>query len=147
MELCQQLERLMCKFWWRSNWNKDKHIHWQSWSNMSKCESNWVMGFRDTWDFNIALLENQGWHLLWYPKILVIKIYKARYYPHGSFLNVKIRNNPSFIWRSVLESQSVVKQGVGCRVGNGQSICIFEDPWLLVKGATYNHPINEALQE
>ena len=77
---------------------------------MCKRKSNGGMGFRSLRDFNIALLGNQGWRLLKYPERLVRKIYKARYYPQGSFLNAKIGSNPSYIWRSVLESQKCHKE-------------------------------------
>lgn len=88
------------------------------------------MGFRSVRDFNIALLGNQGWRLIQYPEKLVSRIYKARYYPQGNFLNAKIGSNPSFIWWSFHESQSVIRKGIGCRVGNGMSINIKDDPWL-----------------
>ncbi|XP_074337470.1 uncharacterized protein LOC141674663 [Apium graveolens] len=119
VQLCQDLERLMCKYWWRSSPQKEKGIHWKSWDNMSKKKLEGGMGFRNVRDFNVGLLGNQGWRLLKYPNKLVNRVFKARYYPDRSFLNAKIGSNLSYIWRSVLESQSVLKQGVGCRVGNG----------------------------
>ena len=146
LDLCQQLERLMCKFWWKTNSKKERSIHWQSWSNMCKRKSYGGMGFRSIRDFNLALLGNQGWRLLKYPDKLVSKVYKARYFPHGSFLNATIGNNPSYIWRSVLESQAIIKQGIGCRVGNGNSINILEDPWLPVETDAHVHTRNPALQ-
>lgn len=69
------------------------------------------MGFQNLRDFNVALLGNQGWRLLKYPDKLVSRVYKARYYPDATFLSAKIGVNPSFIWRSFLESQSFVKTG------------------------------------
>lgn len=97
-------------------------------------------------DINNALLGKQGWRLLHYLDKLVSKVYKARYYPHGSFLNAKISSNPSYIWRSVLESQSLLKQGLGCRVGNGSSISILEDPWLPLEHDAYVQTNIPALQ-
>lgn len=88
------------------------------------------MGFRNLRDFNVVLLGKQGWRLLQYPEKLVSRVYKARYFPNGSFLNAKIGNNPSYIWRSVLESHVLLKQGIGYRVGKGSTINILEDPWL-----------------
>lgn len=117
----------MCKFWWQTNSKKEKGIHWQSWNSMCKRKSAGWMGFRSVCDFNIGLLGNLGRRLLKYPENLVSKVYKAHYYPQGSFLNVKIDNNPTYTWRSVLESQAIIKKGVGCIVENGKSM---KDPWL-----------------
>lgn len=97
---------------------------------MCKRKSQGGMGFRFVRDFNIALLGNQGWRLIQYPEKLVSRIYKARYYPQGNFLNAKIGSNPSFIWWNFHESQSVIRKGIGCRVGNRMSINIKDDPWL-----------------
>lgn len=99
----------MCKFWWHTSPTKDKNIHWLSWGNMCKKKSDRGMGFRNIHDFNIALLGKQGWRLLQFPEKLVSKAYKARYYPHGSFLNAKLEHNPNYIWRSVVKSQSLLK--------------------------------------
>uniref|UniRef100_A0A803P795 Reverse transcriptase domain-containing protein n=1 Tax=Cannabis sativa TaxID=3483 RepID=A0A803P795_CANSA len=39
-------------------------------------------------------------------------------------------NNPSFVWRSVWEAQSLVRAGVRWSVGNGSSINVLNEPWL-----------------
>lgn len=88
---------------------------------MSSPKADGGMGFRHLHDFNIALLGKQGWRLLTNPESLVAKVYKARYYPQGNFLSATLGGSPSFVWRSVLEAQSVIKKGVACRVGSGSS--------------------------
>lgn len=119
MDLCQQLERTMCKYWWSTVSKKSRNIHWQSWTSMCKNKLATSMGFKNVRDFNVSLMGKQDWRLLKYPNKLVSRVYKARYYPHGSFLDNEIGSNPSYIWRSVLESQALIKKGVSCRVGNG----------------------------
>ncbi|XP_074342410.1 uncharacterized protein LOC141679955 [Apium graveolens] len=90
-------------------------------------------------DYNITLLGNQGWRLLKHQEKLVNKIFKARYYPQGNFLSTKIGSNSSYVWRSVLESQEIMKKGIGCRVGNGNSINIELDHWLPVANDPFIH--------
>lgn len=108
-QLCSDLESLMCKFWWRSSTKQTKGIHWMSWDRMCRKKSDGGLGFRKLHDFNLALLGKQAWRLITKPDGMVSKIYKARYYPEGSFLTAKIGANPSYIWRSVLESQELMK--------------------------------------
>lgn len=146
LDLRQHLERQMCKFWWKSDAKKDKNINWQSWSQMCKRKSASGMGFRCLRDFNIALLGKQGWRLLKYPEKLVSKIYKAHYYLKGSNPNAKIENNPSYIWGSMLESHSIISQGIECRIVNGRSIMIMDDPWLPQENNFFIQTINSALQ-
>ena len=49
---------------------------------------------------------------------------------NGNFLNAALSSNPSYTWRSILSAQSIVKQGVCWRVGNGKDIRIWGDKWL-----------------
>uniref|UniRef100_A0A803QS69 Reverse transcriptase domain-containing protein n=1 Tax=Cannabis sativa TaxID=3483 RepID=A0A803QS69_CANSA len=127
--ICQDIERSINKFWWRSNTNKG--IYWMSWDRLSHHKSTGGMGFRDFRDCNIALLAKQGWRLLTCDNSLVGKIFKARYFANGSFLTATLGNNPSYIWRSVLEAQGLVRDGVRRLVGNGSTVSILKDPWLL----------------
>lgn len=146
VELCQDIERMMCKFWWRSNANKDKAIHWMSWENMSKKKSIGGLGFRCVRDFNLALLGKQAWRLISQPDMLVSKIFKSRYYPDTSFLHANLGGNPSYIWRSILESQSLLKQGLVCRIGGGNSVFILNKPWLPDANDPYVRSVSNDLQ-
>ncbi|KAL8100419.1 hypothetical protein AgCh_032616 [Apium graveolens] len=63
IEVCKDLERAMCKFWWKTGPNRDRGIHWMSWERMSSRKADGGMGFRSIIDFNIALLEKQAWRV------------------------------------------------------------------------------------
>lgn len=78
----------------------------------------------------MSLLGKQGWRLLSKPESLTTKLYKARYFPKGNFIDSKLENNPSFVWRSIWEVKSVVLSRVRWRVGSGESISILGQPWL-----------------
>lgn len=104
------------------------------------------MGFRQLHEFNLALLGKQGWRLTMNPDSLVSMIYKARYYPEGNFLNAKIGASPSFIWRSIMAAQELVIKGLGCRVGNGTSVPILNNPWLPDTINPYVNSASEALE-
>uniref|UniRef100_A0A803Q3T1 Inhibitor of growth protein N-terminal histone-binding domain-containing protein n=1 Tax=Cannabis sativa TaxID=3483 RepID=A0A803Q3T1_CANSA len=47
------------------------------------------------------------------------------------FLIESLGNNPSYIWRSVLESQALVRAGARRSVGSGSQVNILHDPWLV----------------
>lgn len=112
---------------------------------MSKSKLFGGIGFRHLHEFNIALLEKQGWRLIKHPNSLVAKIYKARYYSEGGFLNAKLGVNPSYIWRSLLATQDLLKQGLGCGMRNGELVNIMTDPWLADVENPYVVTSSEAL--
>uniref|UniRef100_A0A803P654 Reverse transcriptase zinc-binding domain-containing protein n=1 Tax=Cannabis sativa TaxID=3483 RepID=A0A803P654_CANSA len=98
MDTYQEMEQLMCKFWWQASAKNNKGIHWKSWERLTIHKSKGGMGFRNLRDFNLSLLNLGG--------------------------------NPSFVWRSILEAQEVVREGVRCRIGDGSTVNILSDPWL-----------------
>ncbi|KAM6577771.1 hypothetical protein CsatB_029608 [Cannabis sativa] len=102
-----------------------------NWNKLSAHKANGGMGFRDFRDFNLAVLAKQGWRLLTCGDTLMGKIFKARYFSTGSFLTATLGTNPSYIWRSVLEAQALVRAGVRKMVGDGSTTNILMDPWLV----------------
>jgi hypothetical protein len=85
------------------------------------------MGFRDFSCFNKALLAKQSWRLWSNPDSLVARLMKAKYYSETSILETKIGWLLSFVWRSILSSCDLLKEGLVWRVGNGSSIRIWKD--------------------
>ncbi|KAM6569095.1 hypothetical protein CsatB_017080 [Cannabis sativa] len=130
-DTCKDIERSMCNFWWHSKSSQKNGIHWLSWKNLSKHKGVGGMGFRDLRDFNIALLGKQGWRLMTNPESLVTRIFKARYFPEGSFLSAEVGANPSYIWRSVLASRDLIKVGMRRLIGSGDSVAVLKEPWLI----------------
>ncbi|XP_074327790.1 uncharacterized protein LOC141665702 [Apium graveolens] len=87
----------------------------------------WVL---DTCMSSMLPYWEQGWHLVTNPNGLVARIFKAKYFPNDSFLSAKLGASPSFVWRSVLAAQHILRQGLGRRVGDGNSVQILNEPWL-----------------
>ena len=54
------------------------------------------MGFRDIHAFNMALPAKQGWCLQQNHESLFYKVFKAKYFPEGDFINAKLGSNPSY---------------------------------------------------
>lgn len=128
-EVCDEIQKKMNGFWW-GNGGNGKGIRWMAWERMCIVKEDGGMGFRDLRKFNIAMLAKQGWRLLNNENSLVTSLMKARYYPRSDFLNAELGANPSYMWRSILAAQDILKQGCRRRIGDGQSTRIWEVPWL-----------------
>ncbi|XP_062088916.1 uncharacterized protein LOC133795483 [Humulus lupulus] len=130
LELCHDIEIMMSHFWWSNSSTKRKDIHWMCWNRLTQPQIAGGMGFRSIRDFNLALLSKQGWRFLRNPDNLVSKIFKAKYFPNCSFLEAGLGRNPSFVWRSIVAAQDLVRQGARKRIGSGCQVSIKHDPWL-----------------
>nr|KYP40902.1 hypothetical protein KK1_037728 [Cajanus cajan] len=104
----------------------------QSWKgkHLSKAGQYGEMGFRHIYGFNLAMLGKQGWRLLSNPDAILSRVFKAKYFPRGNFLEAQLGHNPSYVWRSIHASQVVVKGGLRWCIGNGRSLKVWHDPWL-----------------
>lgn len=76
------------------------------------------------------MLKKQGWKLLTNPDTLISKIYKAKYFPHGDFLSAQLGHNPSFAWRDIWSSRSIIEAGCRWSIGDGDSIKVWDTSWL-----------------
>jgi hypothetical protein len=88
------------------------------------------MGFRDLHAFNLAMLAKQTWRLITNPDSLCAQVPRAKYYPNGDILKAGPKNGSSFTWQSILAGLSTFKRGFIWRVGSGQKINIWQDPWI-----------------
>ncbi|XP_074378458.1 uncharacterized protein LOC141719995 [Apium graveolens] len=143
-EICNEIQRTMNAFWW-GNGGQGKGIRWMSWERLCEGKENGGLAFRDLKKFNVAMLAKQGWRLLNGENPLVTKVMKAKYYPNTNFLEAKVGTHPSYMWRSIMESQEVIKQASRRRIGDGSTTNIWKIPWLpcLLNG----HPLTTMPQE
>ncbi|XP_031111814.1 uncharacterized protein LOC116015781 [Ipomoea triloba] len=128
--LCKVLERVMNRFWWGSGGSTKRGIHWMAWDRLCIPKKFGSLGFKDLCAFNLAMLWKQGWRFLTKPQSLASRIYKARYFLNSSFIDATLGNRPSFCWRSIMASHTLIYSGVRCRIDNGTSNLVWGDPWL-----------------
>jgi hypothetical protein len=76
------------------------------------------------------MLAKQSWRLIQNPSSLCAQVLKAKYFKDHHVLNATGSHGMSYTWRSILKGLQVFKNGVVWRVGNGESIKIWSDPWL-----------------
>ena len=94
----------------------------------SKCKGG--LGFKDLRAMNLALLGKQCWRLATNSSSLFYKVFKGKYFRLGKILLAELESNPSWACRSILEERKVTEKGLRWRMGNGNSIKIYEDPRL-----------------
>ena len=114
----------------------ERKIHWKRWEKLTLSKR---MGFGDLRAFNLAMLAKQGWRLLHDKNSLVFQCLKDRYFPRTCLFAAKESPNFSFVWKSIVAAFPILKSGCCWRVGNGNSIQILGDKWIL------NYPTNAPL--
>jgi hypothetical protein len=71
------------------------------------------------------------WRLLTDTNSLLYRVFKAKFFPHCSILEADSKTKGSYAWQSILKARDVIKNGIVWRVGNGKTIKIWRQRWLL----------------
>jgi hypothetical protein len=116
-------------FWWGDEENSNK-MHWYAWWKLCYPKREGGMGFRDFHSFNLAMLAKQVWRLATDTESLCAKVLRAKYYPQGNILRAGPKSGSSFTWQSIVAGIPTFKRGYIWRVGNGEKINIYNDPWI-----------------
>lgn len=124
--VCDDLSKLMRHYWWGVQNGKKK----MAWDKLVLPKSKGGMGFRDMRAFNQALLAKQAWRLLVAPESLCARLLRAKYYPNGNLLDTVFPSNSSAVWKGIEHGLNLVKKGMIWRVGNGNLIRTWRDPWI-----------------
>lgn len=98
------------------------------------------MGFCDIFAFNLAMLAKQAWRLIHNNQLLFYMVYKARYFSNYSFITAVLGSNPSFVWRSLLATWDVIREGSTWKVGEGRSIGVTSHKWLATRSVFLHEP-------
>lgn len=105
-------------------------MHWHKWDSMCLPKSRGGLGFHDLKCFNQALLAKRAWRLHNDTKSLLHHVLKARYYKNDGFIDARRGYDPSYTWRSIWGSKSLLLDGLKWSVGNGLSIGVWDEAWL-----------------
>jgi hypothetical protein len=105
-------------------------MHWYAWWKLCYPKKEGGMGFRDFQSFNLAMLAKQVSRLINDPESVCAQVLKAKYYPEEDIMKVGPKSGCTFTWRSLLACLTTFKWGYIWRVGNGEKIDIWNDPWL-----------------
>jgi hypothetical protein len=105
--LCKNINSMMQQFWWGHKENLSK-VAWMSWERLALDRWKGGLGYRDLVCFNQALLAKQGWRLVQYLDSLVVRVMKAKYYPHGDFMDSSLGGHPSYAWRSIWAAKKLL---------------------------------------
>ncbi|XP_023633877.1 uncharacterized protein LOC111829331 [Capsella rubella] len=127
--ITSKLTSAVAKYWWSSN-GQTGGMHWKAWDKLCSSKQVGGLGFRDVNDFNSALLAKQLWRLIEVPDSLFAKVFKGRYYRNSTPMDINKSYSPSYGWRSICSARSLVAKGLIKRVGSGDSISVWTDPWV-----------------
>ncbi|XP_075473879.1 putative mitochondrial protein AtMg00310 [Primulina tabacum] len=127
--ICEEIEKACANFWWGEEVGRKK-LHWKSWKALCRPKCMGGLGFRHLETFTKNLLAKKIWRIIVKPQFLVARVLKARYFRHQDIMDASLGSNPSYIWRYIMWSRSIMEKGLLWHVGNGEHISTFDNRWI-----------------
>ena len=97
-----ELMSMIRNFWWVQK-QEERKQNWMIQDKLCMPKVCGGMGFKQPKPFNLALLAKQGWRLQMGQNSLVYHVFKAKYFPNYDFVQASLGNNPSYVWRSLMQ--------------------------------------------
>lgn len=108
-------------------------MSWIAWSKLTQTKKRGGLGFREFQNFNDAFLAKLSWRIINDPNSLLGRTLLGKYCPNGDLLLCQKSNSSSHGWKSVLIGRDLLSKNVGWLVRDGNSIEIWNEPWLNLK--------------
>ncbi|XP_048623656.1 uncharacterized protein LOC125592497 [Brassica napus] len=128
-DIIRKLTSAISRFWWSTKDN-NRGLRWIAWAKICTPKDQGGLGFRDFKNFNLALLAKQLWRLIQYPNSLLARVLKGRYFRNSNPMDVTKASTPSYVWRSLMAAQPLLKAGLRKTIGTGQTTLVWVDPWI-----------------
>lgn len=128
--LCDEIDRKCRNFIWGDS-ESQRHIHLASWSSICIPKKNGGLGLRTARDINTTFMMKAGWSLCSRKSDMWVKIIRSKY-KCGTELVPRINTSRqgSNLWRGICKNWNHVNANLVWRVGNGESVNFWTDPWI-----------------
>uniref|UniRef100_A0A2N9HFT5 Reverse transcriptase domain-containing protein n=1 Tax=Fagus sylvatica TaxID=28930 RepID=A0A2N9HFT5_FAGSY len=129
-KLCNNLDAIVRKFWWSPRKEGSKCYSPLACSELCKPLSSGGLGFRSFESFNEAMISKLAWWVLSGRDSFCVKILRAKYRVDSKWLFSSSPKLASFSWRGIEGVKSFLARGACKLVGFGDSILVWNDPWI-----------------
>ncbi|XP_059638815.1 uncharacterized protein LOC132281094 [Cornus florida] len=122
------IERRMRNFAWGYNEINFK-LHSMCWKRVNSPKTEGGFGLRQISDIDKAAKCSLAWDFLLSKDRLWVAWFNKRYLTNASYWSVIPKVNHSSIWKSIVSVRDTLKVQCSYRIGNGDKIKNFMDPW------------------
>lgn len=102
----------------------------KAWKSICQPKEFGGLGFCLFSKFNSALLAKLGWKIASGEDNLWTKLLTKKYLQEDSFFSHIPKPEASIVWRVIVSSRESLLKGTCYRLGNGLSVCTWDDPWV-----------------
>ena len=129
--ICDKLDVLTRHFWWKPINQDGKLLALKSWDKLCYPKAKGGLGFKKAAVFNNVLLTKLAWMIASKRDSLCMSLLRAKYKVRQGWLYAKKPKIYSPIWKAIMDTKSIIVKGACYQLGDGSSINVWNDPWVL----------------
>ena len=129
-KVCDKLDSLTRRFWWKPNQREGRFIAWKSWDNLCRPIKDGGLGFKKAKNINNALLAKLAWMVASKRDSLCMMILRAKYKVKNDWLRTEASKRASPIWKAIESTRGIISKGACYLIGDGESVDVWLDPWV-----------------
>lgn len=76
------------------------------------------------------MLAKLGWKMMSDPETLWVRVFKNKYFKNSSFLDVAVKPNASYVWKSIASTRDIIREESAWRIGDGANVPFLVDSWM-----------------
>ena len=128
-KICHHIDKLSCNFLWGGS-KHHRSCHTVKWATVTLPKEAGGLGIPSIRHRNHAILMNQAWRLFSNPTSLWAQVFQAKYFPQDTLFTNPRTSRGSHIWTALSIGVKLLRGGMHWIIGDGQTIQIWQDPWL-----------------
>ena len=128
-KICHHIDKLSQNFLW-GGFEQHRSCHTVSWDTVTLPKEAGRLGNPSTRHRNQAILMNQAWRLFSSPTSLWAQVLQVKYFPQDTLFTSPRTFRGSHIWTAISIRANLLREGMCWYIGDGQTIWIWQDPWL-----------------
>jgi hypothetical protein len=125
-----ELDRIFKKFWWGFPTSKKKNLSLKAWDSLYMPKDLGGLGLRKMKEVNLALISKLGWKLLTNFDSMWVAQLHCKYLHSSSFLSSSSLSSPSWLWKGILKSISIISKGDCNQIHSLSSLLIWSSTWI-----------------
>ena len=127
---CEEMDSILKRFWWGPKKESFHYYAPTAWSKLCTPKNEGSLRFRNFYNQNIALLTKLAWWVLTNKDSPCVKLLISKYRVYGNSLKYQSSPCASWTWKSIVNTRKILEKGACFLVGDGNSILVWEDPWI-----------------